>query len=82
MVGHWNAYFDAMMFLRDKNYYPLQVFLRQILVLSQMGDMEEQGGVDEVIFAHFDKSLMEMDWKEFVDKVAGQIRDICDMLNI
>ena len=34
MVGHWNAYFDAMMFLRDKNYYPLQVFLRQILVLS------------------------------------------------
>ena len=48
MVGHWNAYFDAMMFLRDKNYYPLQVFLRQILVLSQMGDMEEQGGVDDV----------------------------------
>lgn len=48
LVAHWNSYFDAMMYLRDTNYFPLQVFLRQILVLSQMGDMAETSGVDDM----------------------------------
>lgn len=47
-VGHWNSYFDAMMYLRDTNKYPLQVLLRQILLLSQMGDMAEQMGVNDL----------------------------------
>ena len=48
MVGHWNSYFNAMMYLRDRKMQPLQVFLREILVLTQMGDMEEQTGVDDL----------------------------------
>ena len=48
MVGHWNSYFTAMMYLRDRKMQPLQVFLREILVLTQMGDMEEQTGVDDL----------------------------------
>ncbi len=48
LVAHWNAYFEAMMYLRDREYYPLQVFLRQILLLSQMGDMAETMGVDDI----------------------------------
>lgn len=47
-VAHWNSYFDAMMYLRNKEMYPLQVFLRQILLLSQMGDMSETMGVDDI----------------------------------
>ena len=47
-VGHWNSYFDAMMYLRDSGKYPLQVILRQILLLSQMGDMAEQMGVNDL----------------------------------
>lgn len=47
-VAHWNSYFDAMMYLRNKDLYPLQVFLRQILLLSQMGDMSETMGVDDI----------------------------------
>lgn len=35
-VGHWNAYFSPMIYLRDTEKYPLQIFLREILVLSQM----------------------------------------------
>ena len=31
-VGHWNSYFDAMMYLRNKNMYPLQIHLRNLLV--------------------------------------------------
>ena len=35
-VGHWNAYFGAMIFLHDKNLYPLTIFLREILIASQI----------------------------------------------
>lgn len=33
-VGHWNSYFDAMIFISDKAKKPLQVFLRDILVVN------------------------------------------------
>jgi len=35
-VGHWNAYFNAMIYLSKPNLYPLQLVLRQILVLNQI----------------------------------------------
>lgn len=35
-AAHWNAYFNAFLYLSDKNLYPLQIFLRQILVQSNM----------------------------------------------
>lgn len=38
-VGHWNAYFDAMIYLKDKDKYPLQVFLRDILIKSNSASM-------------------------------------------
>jgi multiple sugar transport system permease protein/putative aldouronate transport system permease protein len=34
-VGHWNAYFDALIYLNDESLYPLQLVLRQILVQNQ-----------------------------------------------
>lgn len=33
-VGHWNAYFNAFLYLQDKALYPLQLFLREVLVQS------------------------------------------------
>ncbi|TLS53897.1 carbohydrate ABC transporter permease [Paenibacillus antri] len=35
-VGHWNSYFNAVLFINDPDYYPLQVKLRNILLLAQM----------------------------------------------
>jgi ABC-type glycerol-3-phosphate transport system permease component len=35
-VGHWNSYFNAMLYLRNENYYPLQIILRNILVLQNV----------------------------------------------
>ena len=35
-VGQWNSYFNAMIYLQDNNLYPLQIFLREILIMSQM----------------------------------------------
>lgn len=34
-VGHWNAYFNAFLYLTDKKLYPLQIFLRDILIQNQ-----------------------------------------------
>lgn len=31
-VGHWNSWFPAMIFLRDRTKYPLQLILREILI--------------------------------------------------
>jgi putative aldouronate transport system permease protein len=38
-VGHWNSYFSAMIYLNDRDKYPLQLFLREILVQGQMNEM-------------------------------------------
>lgn len=35
-VGHWNAYFNAMIYLHNKNLYPLTIVLREILMASQI----------------------------------------------
>lgn len=35
-VGHWNSYFSAFLYLTDENLYPLQVFLKEILVQSNV----------------------------------------------
>ncbi|MFQ9799201.1 MAG: hypothetical protein ACLR23_10045 [Clostridia bacterium] len=44
-VGHWNSYFNEMIYLSDRNKYPLQVFLREILTLSQYNTQAmEEGG--------------------------------------
>lgn len=36
-VGHWNAYFNAFLYLSDDRRYPLQLFLRDILISNQVG---------------------------------------------
>ncbi|MFD0871491.1 Inner membrane ABC transporter permease protein ycjP [Chlamydia abortus] len=38
-VGHWNSYFTALIYLTDRAKYPLQLFLREILVQGQMQEM-------------------------------------------
>lgn len=47
-VAHWNAYFDALIYITDRNEYVLQVILRRVLLEGQ-GDMfvtgPENGGV-------------------------------------
>jgi putative aldouronate transport system permease protein len=33
-VSHWNSWFNALLFIKDRKYYPLQLILREILILS------------------------------------------------
>lgn len=34
-VGHWNSYFTALVYTSSRDYQPLQLVLRQILILNQ-----------------------------------------------
>lgn len=38
-VGHWNAFFNALLYLTDKDKFPLQLVLREILIQGQTNDM-------------------------------------------
>lgn len=42
-VGHWNSFFSALLYINDPAKWPLQVMLRQIVLLSQgtLGDMSQ-----------------------------------------
>jgi putative aldouronate transport system permease protein len=35
LVGHWNSYFQALLFITDSRKYPLQLILRNILIMNQ-----------------------------------------------
>lgn len=56
-VGHWNAYFNALIYLVDRSKFPLQVILREILIQQQstsggaasMAAMEQQRQLAEMI---------------------------------
>jgi putative aldouronate transport system permease protein len=43
-VAHWNAYFNAMIYIRNRDLYPLQVFLKEILTKGQFAAEAMQGG--------------------------------------
>jgi putative aldouronate transport system permease protein len=48
-VGHWNSWFNAMIFLQDRALYPLQLILREILIMGDTNAMAEGASSDEVI---------------------------------
>ena len=37
-VGRWNSYFGEMIFLRDRTKFPLQLFLREILIIAKFSE--------------------------------------------
>ena len=40
-VNHWNSYFNALIYLKSADKYPLQLVLRNILFENSLGDMVE-----------------------------------------
>jgi putative aldouronate transport system permease protein len=46
-VQHWNAWFNGMIFLQDKELYPLQLILREIMIQSDSSYMVQSLGAAE-----------------------------------
>lgn len=49
-VAHWNSFFNAMIYLSDQGKYPLQLFLRSMLIEDQLSSMS--GVTDEALVRH------------------------------
>lgn len=51
-VGHWNSWFNAMIFLNDRGLFPLQLVLREILMQNNVDSMTIGADiVDEIAIA-------------------------------
>ncbi|OPH60015.1 sugar ABC transporter permease [Paenibacillus ferrarius] len=49
-VSHWNAWFNALIFLQDRSLYPLQLVLRELLLMNEAGSMASgSSGADVAI---------------------------------
>lgn len=50
-VAHWNMFFDALIYLSDSNKYPLQLFLRQMLIqdVSEMAEKSDASLTGHVV---------------------------------
>ena len=57
LVAQWNAYFNAMIFLTDRSKYPLQLYLREILLTAKTyadtsmvgGDAEAAAKMEQMV---------------------------------
>ncbi|MDR1566004.1 MAG: carbohydrate ABC transporter permease [Treponema sp.] len=47
-VQHWNAWFNAMIFLRDRSKYPLQLFLREVLLSGSLNNVNTTALSDDL----------------------------------
>lgn len=50
-VSYWNAWFDASIYLTDRSKYPLQVILREILIMNSTSEMGAGEGGDAAAIA-------------------------------
>jgi putative aldouronate transport system permease protein len=56
-IGYWNSYFEALIFLKSANLYPLQLILRNILILNSIDptmikdvrELAERQGLKELL---------------------------------
>ena len=49
-VARWNSYFGEMIFFRDREKYPLQLYLREILIVAQFNE-ENTSNADAITMA-------------------------------
>ncbi|OZB92273.1 carbohydrate ABC transporter permease [Paenibacillus sp. XY044] len=47
-VSHWNSWFNAMIYLQDRSLYPLQLVLRELLLLNDASSMATGASGGEV----------------------------------
>ncbi|MBQ8653682.1 MAG: carbohydrate ABC transporter permease [Clostridia bacterium] len=56
-VSHWNAYFDAMLYINSKEKYPLQIMLRNMLIGGLFNEETAIAGANAEAFAVTDATL-------------------------
>lgn len=57
-VGRWNSWFDAMIYLRDREMFPLQLFLREMLMMNASASGQAPT-VDMMVTQSYYKELLQ-----------------------
>ncbi len=50
-VAHWNSFFPALIYLNDKDLYPIQIIVRNIVIQGDLTTDQMNNGSDEVVLA-------------------------------
>ena len=53
IVGLWNSYFSAILYLNKRDLWPLQLVLREIVIVSSTREISAGTGTDEVVAQPF-----------------------------
>ncbi|MDO4293997.1 MAG: carbohydrate ABC transporter permease [Eubacteriales bacterium] len=48
-VGHWNGYYNALVYLRKESRYPLQLVLRNLLLTTKLSPEASDSGMDQLL---------------------------------
>lgn len=48
-VGHWNSYYNALIYIRDKWRYPLQLVLRNLLLQTKLDPETSDSGIQKLL---------------------------------
>jgi len=59
-VGHWNSFFSALLYLSDRSMYPLQMILREILVLQDLASNSVNMSSSMAEFMHSKQELVQI----------------------
>ena len=68
-VDHWNQYFQALLYIGEKDLYPLQLVLREILLLSQVQDLVDMQG--------FEQQLLQGEGIKFALIIVASVPVLC-----
>ena len=77
-MAHWNAYFNAMMYLSDSKKFPLQIALREILMTNSIADATDTTMKmcirDRGVHAGPGQGAVQSDHRRWPDEIRAELR--------
>jgi putative aldouronate transport system permease protein len=67
-VGHWNAFFDTVLYVTNRKLFPLQVYLRELIMFNQSG-IDNNSGYS----ANLDSTLLALESLKAAALIASTI---------
>ena len=59
IFGKWNDWFNPMIYLRERSKYPLQTFLRELLIINNMQNANNEQALKDAANFNLNKSLIQ-----------------------
>lgn len=67
-VGHWNAFFDTVLYVTERNLFPLQVYLRELIMFNQSNISNNNG-----YSANLDSTLLALESLKAAALIASTV---------